>query len=444
VPADWFRTPEWDADAQLDFERRLARSRPYSRSQYLRIKALALRDAGRTADAKRLLQRVIDEHPEALDAAHAAELLGDLAREAGELDEAVRRYEQTLELRPDLNATSGQAHISLAEVLNQRRAHVEALHALKRIPAAKLGLNVARFRWNAALAEAAAGVGERDVAKVSAERALALLRAPDQFARHPGVGRADASHLQEARLRALAGAEPARSGRRSWLRLVKPDRTTTASPDDEAAAIARQLSAPGADGTTEVERQLIARLGDAGVEVLEVSDLAHRRITKAAVPPLLEALENEEVQGILRELIVRALTDPAARPIAVQPLIREFQRAVDDNYRWVVGNALHTVADRSNEQELLDLARDRRYGDSRQMIVAKLGYMRSERSRDVLLDLLAEDGVDGQAVVALNRLPTALIADPRVVERVTSFTSDERDFVRKAAARLLQKTGERN
>lgn len=444
MAGDWFRTPDWDAEAQLDFERRLARSRPRNQSQYLRIKALALRDAGRVADAKRLLQRVIDEYPDGFDSAHAAELLGDLAREAADLDEAVRRYEQTLQLRPDLNGTSGQAHISLAEVLNQRRAHLEALHALARIPLAKLGLDVARFRWNAALADAAAGVGERQVAKVSAERALALLRAPDQFARHPGVGRAETSQLQEARLRALADGQPTRS-RRPLLQLLRSSDSApanaAAAASAEGAEIARSLSGPDADGTTGVERRIMQQLAERGVEVLRVSDLANRRISKDAVAPLLDALGDDEVRGALRELIVRALTDPVARPEAVEPLLAEFRGSEDDNYRWVVGNALHTVADKRHESQLLDLALDRRYGRSRQMVVTKLGQMKSERSRDVLIELLSDNDVDGHAVSALNRMPKSLVAEPRVVAAVSPFRHDERDFVRRAATKLLDKAG---
>jgi hypothetical protein len=43
---DWFRTPGWDDGAREDFERRLARARPHNRPQYLKIRALALREAG--------------------------------------------------------------------------------------------------------------------------------------------------------------------------------------------------------------------------------------------------------------------------------------------------------------------------------------------------------------------------------------------------------------
>ena len=57
---DWFRSPEWDEAARADFETRLARARPHNRQQYLRIKGLSLRAAGRLDGARELLERAAD------------------------------------------------------------------------------------------------------------------------------------------------------------------------------------------------------------------------------------------------------------------------------------------------------------------------------------------------------------------------------------------------
>lgn len=65
APTEWFRTSDWDDDARAEFEKRLGRARDHNRPQYLRIKALALRDAGDKQAAGSLLRRVLDEYPTA-------------------------------------------------------------------------------------------------------------------------------------------------------------------------------------------------------------------------------------------------------------------------------------------------------------------------------------------------------------------------------------------
>lgn len=216
---EWFRSSGWDEEARADFEARLARARGSNRPQYIRIKAFALRDAGRTAAAEALFRRVLDAYPDSLDAAHCAETLGDQSMSAGDFVTAEAHYRHALELRPDMNATSGEVHIGLAEALVAQGRHEDALAALEYVPVARLMVNHSVGRWNVALAEAALGVGEQQVAADAARRALALLDAPDQFTRHKGVGRAALTDDQVNRLRAIAAREAMKPTRkRAFLR----------------------------------------------------------------------------------------------------------------------------------------------------------------------------------------------------------------------------------
>lgn len=96
---EWYRTPDWAADAQADFERRLRRARG-QRSEYLRIKAAALQEAGLLDEAADLYERFLAEHPDGFGTTYVLELLGDVAREQGRLADAVRRYRDLLALRP--------------------------------------------------------------------------------------------------------------------------------------------------------------------------------------------------------------------------------------------------------------------------------------------------------------------------------------------------------
>ena len=221
MPTEWYRTTAWDVPAREEFEARLRRARADNRPQYLRIKAHALAGAGRRRDAEGLLRRLLAEYPDAFDAPSAMELLGGLAAEEGRLAEAVDWYRRLLGRRPDLDTTTGTARISLASAFVRLGRHEEALAALDDVDDAALTMNSAVFSYRLVLAEAAAGLGDRDTAAQAARAALDLLDAPDQFSRHPGVGRARPTRAQLRRLRALVrdgGCAAPSVG--TWRRLI--------------------------------------------------------------------------------------------------------------------------------------------------------------------------------------------------------------------------------
>lgn len=114
----WFRSSDWSASAQRDFEARLKRARPHKRAQYLRIKALALRQANEIDDAADLLRRITSEYADQwTEVALAHELLGDLSRIAGDLHNAEAEYRQSLLISPNLNWTTREVYLKLGEVL---------------------------------------------------------------------------------------------------------------------------------------------------------------------------------------------------------------------------------------------------------------------------------------------------------------------------------------
>ncbi len=199
---EWFRSPAWTSEDQQAFEAKLAGARPHGRAQYLRIKGLALREAGLGDAAAVLWQRVCADYPGSLHETSALEHLGDLAREQGRHEDAVAYYERPLDGR-SLNGTTWAVHVSLAELLVQMGRFEEATEALLRRPIQELTLHHSLFRWHACAAEAALGLGDRSEAVNAAARASDLLSAPDQFSRHPGVGRAVGSVEQQERLRSI-------------------------------------------------------------------------------------------------------------------------------------------------------------------------------------------------------------------------------------------------
>lgn len=185
--AEWFRSPDWSDDAQRDFESRLARARVGSRAQYLRIKAVALDDAGHSAGAQSLLQRIVSDHADAwTEVAFAHERLGDSCRNDGDLERAEAEYRQALAVSPSLSGTTGEVHVKLGEVLFQSGAGTTAdIEQLLTEAKSHITFNSTAFRVNVLEARVAQTTGEVERRRRAATAALSLVGAGPQFDRHP-------------------------------------------------------------------------------------------------------------------------------------------------------------------------------------------------------------------------------------------------------------------
>ncbi len=192
VVDEWFRSPAWGTQDQADFEARLGRARKAGRSQYLRIKGLALNEAGQKDGARALWLRVLAD-PGGFDTQRwsTMEHLGDLDVESNP-GEAESRYRQLLDEDPTLNGTTQMVEVKLAELLTRKRTPSsldEAWELLERwrsdrhspFPAHHFTWAVARARWGEA-------AGRPDVVRESADQAIGFSAADAPFARHPGVG----------------------------------------------------------------------------------------------------------------------------------------------------------------------------------------------------------------------------------------------------------------
>jgi len=186
----------------------------------------------------------------------------------------------------------------------------------------------------------------------------------------------------------------------------------------------------------------LADLADAGYRFDSLADLRHSGVRyRAAVPVLLRWLPQVTERDV-KEDIVRALSVPWARPAAARALIEEFRRvdpALDPEgtgIRWAIGNALEVVGDDSVFAELIELARDRRYGRARQMVVVGIGKSKDPRALGVLVELLDDADVSGHAVKALGRLKA-----PEARPALELMLSDPRAWVRREAKKALARLG---
>ncbi len=186
---------------------------------------------------------------------------------------------------------------------------------------------------------------------------------------------------------------------------------------------------------------VVAKLGDGGVEVSSVHDLASRSATttKAAARILADTLPLLTDLNA-RESVVRSLASKTARQThAAQVLVDEWRRARSERWRynWAVGNSLEVIADDSVFDELVALAHDRQCGRAREMVVLAFTRMK-ERRQDaiqVLAGLLSDTEVLGHVLSALRKLKATNLD----VEQISPALQDKRAWVRKEAAKLLAK-----
>ena len=212
VADEWFRSPAWGPEDREEFERRLRRARSDGRGQYMRIKGLALRDAGEFDGARDLWERVLEDPGFQMERWSSLEHLADLFF-ASDPARAEALYRQLLAENPTLNGTTEMAEVRLAELLTRKdspeglREAGELLKSWANDRQSPFPAN--HFRWEVALARWGAAVGDEAVTVDAARRALAHVEAGSPFPRHPGVGLVQADTELLNWLRELAaGSSP--------------------------------------------------------------------------------------------------------------------------------------------------------------------------------------------------------------------------------------------
>ena len=146
------------------------------------------------------------------------------------------------------------------------------------------------------------------------------------------------------------------------------------------------------------QAQLLSELREVGVVVDSVWDLVNTRAEyPAAIPVLVRHLSNSYTRGV-KEGIARALTVEYAGPEALRKFIDEFLKQDDNSgisLKWVLGNAIATVATSSDEEAMISLATDRAHGVAREPIIAQLRRVVKDRKRlkRILAQLAAESDV---------------------------------------------------
>jgi HEAT repeats len=138
---------------------------------------------------------------------------------------------------------------------------------------------------------------------------------------------------------------------------------------------------------------LTDELSAIGIQIITIWDLVNTKAKYAnAIPILLKHLPLDYSDKI-KEGIIRSLTVVEAKGVAVPILVNEYEKLSKDkeNLRWVIGNAINITITKDYIDKILPIVQDEENGMSRQMFVAALGKIKSEKSKEALLRLVNDD-----------------------------------------------------
>jgi hypothetical protein len=137
---------------------------------------------------------------------------------------------------------------------------------------------------------------------------------------------------------------------------------------------------------------LLRELAAVGVRISTVWDLVNTSAPyTAALPILLDHLKRPYSDGT-REGIARALAVRATRPIGWSVLVDEFEKTELSKKRVKDGIAvaLAGASDDTVISELIELAKDRRHGESRLLLLLGIKRSRLPEAKDAIKELASD------------------------------------------------------
>jgi len=143
------------------------------------------------------------------------------------------------------------------------------------------------------------------------------------------------------------------------------------------------------------QAMLLRELAAVDVKVSTVWDLVNTADSyTAALPILLDHLKRPYSNGT-REGIARALAVRATRPLGWRVLVEEFEKTEPSNTRVKDGIAvaLAGASDDTVILELIELAKEKRHGDSRLLLLRGIKRSRRPEAKDAITELAADSAL---------------------------------------------------
>ena len=85
----------------------------------------------------------------------------------------------------------------------------------------------------------------------------------------------------------------------------------------------------------------------------------------------------------------------------VPMLLKDYYSNNSDIDKWAIGDRLYQIRSKKYIDDYLKIISDSSYGQDRQMIILLVGKLKAEAAIPILIDLLEDEGVRLQAIVAL-------------------------------------------
>lgn len=174
-----------------------------------------------------------------------------------------------------------------------------------------------------------------------------------------------------------------------------------------------------------------------GVFINDIYDLVNtNKPYPTAVPVLLNLLQKGIEHIGTKEGVVRALAVKEAIGQAGPILILEYNKTPKNKtmLRWAIGNTIYVTITEDDVESILPIVQDKENGMSRQMFVAALGKVKSEKIETVLIRLLSDDEVAPHALDALGRLKSK-----KAQEKIKSLLNHPNALIKKEARKALIK-----
>lgn len=179
------------------------------------------------------------------------------------------------------------------------------------------------------------------------------------------------------------------------------------------------------------------RLQKIGIFINDIYDLVNtKKPYPDAIPILLDSLKQGIEDINLKEGVIRALAVKEAIGKANHILIAEYNEIPNDKtmLRWAIGNTIYTTITKNDIESILTIVQNKKNGISRQMFVAALGKLKSEKVESALIKLLDDDQVAPHALDALARLKSK-----KALIKINSLLTHQNALIKKEAQKALKK-----
>ena len=155
---------------------------------------------------------------------------------------------------------------------------------------------------------------------------------------------------------------------------------------------------------------------------------------KRAYPVLLEWLPRVHADS-LKSTIATRLIAGGKRSETARALLDEYRVATNDTLRWALADAIARSSPPRNLEEIVELSVDRSGGTGRQMLVYALWRVKTERARDVILELIDDPDVCVHAMYSLRRA----FGNEEARRRLEPLLEHPNERVRDVAGHTLKK-----